>query len=292
MIDRSQVQDAIGAGGGLLRLEPAWVPRTFMHPGRRLRLHPDDLYALGAHRGGINERWFSSTTNADNGPGTPADEGLSYVRLESGKRFLLKEAVETAGDLLLGSTVMSREGGWNLLCKFFDNMGPIPHHMHQSDAQAKLVGRKGKPEAYYFPPQYNQLDNNFPYTFMGLEPGTTKDDVRALSGELEQGRQRHPVSVARVQAAAGDRLADRSRHPSCARLARHLRAASSAATCSRCSSRLSKAVPSTAALLIKDVPAEKHNDLDFLVGLLDWDANVDHEFAKHNRVFPIPCAAV
>ena len=42
-----------------------------MHPGRRLRLHPDDLYAFGGHRGGINERWFSSTTNADNGPGTP-----------------------------------------------------------------------------------------------------------------------------------------------------------------------------------------------------------------------------
>ena len=74
--------------------------------------------------------------------------------------------------------MMQREGGWNLLCKFFDNMGPIPHHMHQSDAFAKLVGQKGKPEAYYFPPQYNQIENNFPYTFMGLEPGTTKDDVR------------------------------------------------------------------------------------------------------------------
>ena len=99
MLDRSHVQDALGAADGLLRLEPAWVPRTFMHPGRRLRLHPDDLYALGAHRGGIDERWFSSTTNADNGPGTPADEGLSYVRTESGQRFLLKRAVEVAGDL-------------------------------------------------------------------------------------------------------------------------------------------------------------------------------------------------
>ncbi len=73
---------------------------------------------------------------------------------------------------------MQREGGWNLLCKFFDNMGAIPHHLHQSDAFAKLVGQKGKPEAYYFPPQYNQIENAFPFTFMGLEPGTTKDDVR------------------------------------------------------------------------------------------------------------------
>ena len=57
-------------------------------------------------------------------------------------------------------------------------MGPIPHHMHQNDADAARVGRRGKPEAYYFPPQYNPTDNNYPYTFMGLEPGTTKDDVR------------------------------------------------------------------------------------------------------------------
>src|SRR5438445_680985 len=176
MVTRARVQEAIDAGHGIVRLDPCWVPRTFMIPGRRLKLHPDDLYALGGHRGGINERWFSSTTNADNGPGTPADEGLSYVRV--GDRFQLKEAVEAAGDLLLGAAVMQREGGWNILCKFFDNMGPIPHHMHQSEEQAKLVGRRGKPEAYYFPPQYNQIVNNFPYTFMGLEPGTTKADVR------------------------------------------------------------------------------------------------------------------
>ena len=105
-------------------------------------------------------------------------EGLSFIRTESGKRFLLKDAVETAGDALLGSEVMRREGGWNILCKFFDNMGPIPHHMHQSDEFAAKVGHKGKPEAYYFPPQYNQIENNFPYTFMGLEPGTTKEHVR------------------------------------------------------------------------------------------------------------------
>ena len=81
MADRTKVKRAIEAGGGMLRLEPSWVPRSFMIPGERLKLHPRDLYALGGHRGGINERWFSSTTNADNGPGTPADEGLSYVRL-------------------------------------------------------------------------------------------------------------------------------------------------------------------------------------------------------------------
>src|SRR3954464_3540839 len=113
MVNRSAVQVAVDAGSGILRLEPAWVPRTFMLPGRRLKLHPQDLYALGGHRGGINERWFSSTTNADNGPDTPADEGRSYVRTGNRSRLLLKGAVETAGDLLIGSIVMQRDGGWN-----------------------------------------------------------------------------------------------------------------------------------------------------------------------------------
>ena len=50
--------------------------------------------------------------------------------------------------------------------------------MHQSAKQARLVGQEGKPESYYFPPQHNNVGNNFPYTFFGLEPGTTKEQVR------------------------------------------------------------------------------------------------------------------
>src|SRR5205823_466017 len=41
-------------------------------------------------------------------------------------------------------------------------------------------------------------------------------------------------------------------------------------------------------LLTKDVPKEHHHDLDYLVDMLDWDANVNPEFAKSNRVFPCP----
>src|SRR5215813_13654403 len=94
---RHLLSQALEQGVGIVRLAPAWVPRSFCVPGRRLRLHPDDLYALGAHRGGIDERWFSSTTHADNGPGTPDDEGLSYVRFGE-KRFLFREAIEQVGD--------------------------------------------------------------------------------------------------------------------------------------------------------------------------------------------------
>ena len=159
MSNKNVSTEALRAGEGVVRLAPCWVPRSFLMPGGRLKLDPRDLYALGAHRGGIDERWFSSTTKAANGPLTAEDEGLSYLEFNGGK-VLLKEAIETVGDQYLGSDVMERYGGFNLLCKFFDNLGPIPHHLHQNDEFAARVRQKGKPEAYYFPPKYNFKGNN------------------------------------------------------------------------------------------------------------------------------------
>ena len=75
---------AFEQGQGIVRLAPNWVPRSFCVPGRRLKLHPDDYYALGGARGGIDERWFASTTPADNGPLTGQHEGLSQIVFEDG----------------------------------------------------------------------------------------------------------------------------------------------------------------------------------------------------------------
>ncbi len=289
MTDRSAIQDALGEGHGLLRLEPAWVPRSFMHPGRRLRLHPDDLYAFGAHRGGINERWFSSTTNADNGPGTPPDEGLSYVRLAGGRRFLLKEAVEAAGDLLLGSEVIARDNGWNLLCKFFDNMGPIPHHMHQSDAQAKLVGQEGKPESYYFPPQHNNVGNNFPFTFMGLEPGTTKAQVRKCLEDWNKGDNGIlDLSKAyRLKPGTGWLIGPCLLHAPGSLCTYEPQWGSDVFGMYQ-SMVEGRYVPWD--LLVKDMPKDKHRDLDFIVDQLDWEANVDPNFKDNHYLEPVPVA--
>ena len=258
-----------------------------MIPGRRLRLHPDDLYAFGGHRGGINERWFSSTTKASNGPDTTPDEGLSYVHAGAANKFLLKEAVETAGDLLLGADVMQREGGWNLLCKFFDNMGPIPHHMHQSDEFAQLVGQKGKPEAYYFPPQYNQIQNNFPHTYMGLEPGTTKDDIRRCLENWNQGDNGILAYARAYRLVPGEGW---QIDPGI------LHAPGSLVTYEpQVNSDVFAMFQSEVEgrivgweLLTKDVPSEHTKNIDFLISMLDWDANVNPNFAASNKTFPHP----
>ena len=287
MRSRSQVKEVIDAGNGILRLEPCWVPRSFMIPGRRLKLHPDDLYAFGGHRGGINERWFSSTTKASNGPHTLPDEGLSYVRPKSGSKFLLKEAVESAGDLLLGADVMQREGGWNLLCKFFDNMGPIPHHMHQSDPFAKLVGQKGKPEAYYFPPQYNQIQNNFPHTYMGLEPGTTKEDIRRCLEKWNQGDNGilFYARAYRLEPGAGWQVDPGILHAPGSLVTYEPQVNSDVFAMFQ--SEVEGRIVGW-ELLTKDVPAEHNKDLDFLISMLDWEANVNPRFAESNKTFPKP----
>src|SRR5690606_24724745 len=68
---------AMDAGEGLLRLTPTWVPRSFLHPGKRIKLSPTDWYAYGTQRGGIDERWFASTTEYAN-EGRVMHEGLSF----------------------------------------------------------------------------------------------------------------------------------------------------------------------------------------------------------------------
>jgi len=41
-------------------------------------------------------------------------------------------------------------------------------------------------------------------------------------------------------------------------------------------------------LLVKDVPPESHRDLDYIIGMLDWEANVDPLFMEHRFFQPRP----
>ena len=59
-MSRQELKAYLQQNGGILRLLPVFVPRRFGTAGRRLRLHPDDYFALGTERGSIKERWFSS----------------------------------------------------------------------------------------------------------------------------------------------------------------------------------------------------------------------------------------
>ncbi len=279
---------ALEAGGGLLRLTPTWVPRSFLHPGKRIKLAPGDWYAFGAQRGGIDERWFASTTEAANDNRTP-DEGLSYVTF-GGQRFTLRDAVAEAGPGLIGKALTEKYKRWPVYSKFFDNMGPIPHHMHQGFADAKLVGQEGKPESYYFPPQYNNVDNNFAYTFMGLEPGTTKAQLRKCLEDWHKGDNGIlDLSRAyRLKRGTGWLIPPGVLHAPGSLCTYEPQWGSDVFGMYQ-SLVEGREVPW--ALLVKDMPKDKHRDLDFIIGQLDWEKNVDTHFKDHNYLEPIVDAA-
>jgi hypothetical protein len=275
---------ALSATDGILRLAPNWVPRSFLQPGRRLKLHPQDYYALGMHRGGIDERWFGSTTEAAN-DNRNWDEGLSYV-VAGNEKFLLRDAVAELKGEIIGDAIWNKYKKWPVYSKFFDNMGPIPHHMHQNAAQAKLVGQEGKPESYYFPPQMNAIGNNFPYTFMGFEPGVTKAQVKECLDNWNKGENGIlDLSKAyRLKPGTGWLI------PPCV-----LHAPGSLVTYEpqwgsdvfAMYQNLVEGREVPRALLTKDFPKEHHDDNQYIVDALDWEKNVDPNFKDSNYLEPI-----
>ena len=282
------VRHALEAGEGIFRLAPTWVSRSFLIPGHRLRLASQDLYSLGTNRGGIDERWVASTTPAAN-EGAPPDEGLSYV-VHGGKRaFTLRDAISLFGSHLLGPALWERYQRWPVYSKFSDNLGPVPHHIHQNNAQAALVGQQGKPEAYYFPPQLNSTGNNFPFTFFGLEPGTTKSDVRHCLERWNEGDNGIlDLSKAyRLKPGTGWLVPPCVLHAPGSLVTFEVQWGSDVFAIYQ---SMVEGRPVPWVLMTKDVPPERHNDLDYLVEQLDWEANGNVNFKDHHYLEPISAA--
>jgi len=284
------IERALEQGEGVLRLAPCWVPRVFCIPGRRIRLHPDDYYALGADRGGIDERWFASTTKADNGPKTLPDEGLSYIVLNDGnrtERALLVEAIAETGKAVIGERLMNAYGAWPIYSKFFDNKGPLPHHVHHMQEHAENVSRTDKPEAYYFPPQVNNTFGDFPYTFFGLEPGTTREQVKECLRNFDKGDNKitNLSRAYRLEVGTGWDVPPGVLHAPGTLCTYEPQKASDVFSMFQ-SVTADQVVPRE--LLVKDIPPDKQDDVDYLVSLLDWDLNVDPTFVQNRFMRPRP----
>ena len=288
MSSREIAQRALDQGKGIMRLTPTWVPRVFCVPGRRIKLHPDDYYALGGHRGGIDERWFSSTTPADNGPDTSVNEGLSHIIVE-GETVLLRQAVEELQGAILGDAMWDAHKCWPMYSKFFDNQGALPLHIHHDDEFAARVNAVGKPEAYYFPPQVNNHGGDFPYTFFGIQPGVTKDQVREVLSKFTDG-DNHITDLSaahRLWAGTGWNVPPGVLHAPGSLCTYEPQKASDVFAMYQ-SLTGDKIIPEE--LLWKDSPADQRGNFDYLVDVIDWEQNIDPEFRAKHFMPPLPVA--
>lgn len=274
-------------GNGVFRLAPTWVPRSFCIPGKRIKLHPDDYYALGLERGGIDERWFASTTHAENGPDTPADEGMSYIVSKDGNdRMLLADAVAELKGEIIGDYLWNKYKKWPMYSKFFDNQGPLPHHIHHGDEHAKRVGQDGKPEMYFFPSQCNNHGGDFPFTFFGFNPEVTKEDVRECLANFPKGDNKIlDLSKAyKITLDTGWDVPPGVLHAPASLCTYEPQFASDVYAMYQSVLYGGKCVSED--LLWKDCPEEEKGNVDYLVDVIDWEKNIDADFHKNRFMAP------
>jgi hypothetical protein len=295
MTDHQIIDNALDQGQGILRLAPAWVPRSFCVPGRRIKLHPDDYYSFGGVRGGIDERWFSSTTPADNGPLTSTHEGLSKVVFQDGagepRQVLLRDAVEQLKGGLIGGRLWDEYQSWPVYSKFFDNQGALPHHIHHRDEHALLTGQRGKPEAYYFPPQLNNHGGEFPYTFFGFAPGTTREQVLECLKNFTKGDNKitNLSQAYRLEPGTGWDVPPGILHAPGSLCTYEPQTASD-------NFAMYQSLTGTAIvpeeLLWKNTPADRIGDFEWLLEVMDWELNIDPLFRENHFMRPRPARPV
>jgi hypothetical protein len=175
--------------------------------------------------------------------------------------------------------------------KFFDNRAPLPHHLHQRQEHAALVGMQGKPESYFFPPQVNNYGAEFPHTYFGLEPGTKPEQVRRCLENWNQGDNRITdlAKAYRLEPGTGWFVPAGVLHAPGSYCTYEPQWASDVFAMFQ---SLVSEVPIDWELLVKNVPDDKRNDLDYLVSMIDWDANTVPDFKECYFRPPVPVKAV
>ena len=291
MPDAKLIKETFEKGKGILNLVPVFVPRRFSKAGLRLRLHPHDYYALGTERGSIKERWFSSVIPAMNGELAPPDEGMSYVLPQNGnlkEKFLLKDAVDELGSQIIGEELMAEYGTWPMYSKFFDYFDPLFHHLHLDFEAAARVGRLGKPEAYFYPPQMNNHPGTFPVTYFGFDPDVSKEAVRERLLHYETGDNRiTELSRAyRIELGTGWYTPPGVVHAPGSYLTYEPQWNSDVNSVYE---NITSGEVYPYDFLVENCPDDKKRDVDYIMSLMDWEKNIDPSY--RDRYFRPPLLA-
>lgn len=291
---RKILKNEIDKNKGILRLAPTWVTQKYIKPGKRLKLHPKDYYPFGIERGAVTQRWLSSTVSITDGD-KETKEGYSYIYIKDGEqihKILLKEAIEELmGDIIIGKKQMEKYGKWMTLAKFFDNAGPLPFHLHPRDEVAKGMGKIGKHEAYYFPLQFNLIEYEWSYTYIGLLPNvrremiadclkkwnTENNDILKFSRAYKITPQTGWYVPAGVLHAPGSLVTYEVQRATDISI--------------RFQNVVNECwIPWENAM--KDLPPEKKNDIEYIIDLVDWDKNIITDFSRDYYIEPIPVRPV
>jgi hypothetical protein len=166
-------------------------------------------------------------------------------------------------------------------------MGPLPHHVHHNDEEAKKIGQLGKPEAYYFPPQLNNHGGDYPYTFFGIAPGTTKEQIRECLVNFTKGDNKitNFSSAYRLEPGTGWDVPPGLLHAPGSMCTYEPQKASDVFAMYQ--SLVNEAIIDE-ELLWNGTPKERIGDFDQLLEVLDWELNVDPNMMENRFMQPRP----
>jgi len=227
---------------------------------------------------------------ATNGELAPPDEGMSYVAPTDDIRdkFLFKDAVDELGEYIIGKELKEKYGTWPMYSKFFDYKEPLFHHMHPDFESAARVGRLGKPESYYYPPQLNNYPGEFPHTYFGFDPDVKKEEIRKRLLDFEN----RDTKITELSRAYRVELGTGWYTPPGV-----LHAPGSYLTYEpQWNSDVNSVYENIVAgeiypyeFLSESCPDDRKRDLDYIMNLMDWDKNMDPHYKKTYFRPPIVC---
>lgn len=286
----SVLDDCLSQHGGVLQLLHRYAGRTFCTPGKRLRLAAESYYPDYMNGTGLDEIWMGCTVPIvtgviDSRTGkAPFREGESHVLTPDGQVISLQDLIVANPEAVMGekvtafATSLFGKVTWPIVSKKFDNLNPIPDHLHWA-----------KWEVY----DINSFDNpgvsasHYHTTAMGLYPFVTKDQFLACMkrfGKTEYNGIRHLAPHVMMQLDNGFVMPNGVLHSPTNLCTHELHVTMDEhflAEDLTLDGRIG-AADAFYACREEDYPKDRHEDWEFLVEKFDFAANQDPEFVLKN----------
>ncbi|MFN5870405.1 MAG: hypothetical protein ACK46A_13895, partial [Akkermansiaceae bacterium] len=138
----SILDDCLNQNDGVLQLVHRYAGRTFCSPGKRLRLDAKSYYPDYMGGTGLDEVWMCCTVPIVTGVidtrtgKAPFREGEAHVLTPSGQFISLQDLISANPVAVMGEKITAFSKAlfgnitWPIVSKKFDNLNPIPHHLH------------------------------------------------------------------------------------------------------------------------------------------------------------------
>lgn len=286
----SLLEYCLNENEGVLQLIHRYAGRTFCTPGKRIRLDEKSYYPDYMGGTGLDEIWMCCTAPIVTGVidtrtgKAPFREGEAHVLTPNGQVISLQDLITANPEAVIGEkvTTFSEElfgkATWPIVSKKFDNLNPIPHHLHWTKWEVYDINSYDNPGV---------SSSHYHTTAMGLYPFVTKDqflDCMKSWGRDEYNGVRHLSPHTMMNLDHGFVMPNGVLHSPTNLCTHELHVLMDEHFLAE-DLTLDGPIGAADAFYAcreEDYPKDRHEDWEFLVETLDFEANQDPNFVQKN----------